>query len=590
MKDMDKSQASIDYLAVFRRRRHWVVWPFLLIFLGASAVALLLPNIYKSAATILIEGQQVTQDLVPSTVTTYADQRIQSINQELMSRSKMLDLVQTFDLYPELRKEVSTDALIRKMEESIQLEPISAQVQSPTSNRPGLVTIAFTLSYESKDPRKAQGVVNDLASFFLAKNLEARQASARGTTDFLGKQSQEARERVTELDKKIADFKEVHLEELPEFMKANMQKAERNRDRINAIEQEILVLKAQRTGANYKLAFVDPYAGQGTRVLSDEEKLQQLELTRAELKAKYSEKHPRVQALEKEIAMLKTTATYSQDLNQKKEALKELNQKLAQLQVRYSKEHPLVRKVNAEIEELEKDIAASESGGYQRPGPDRIDVHDVTNPAYISLQSELDGIDMRLSSLRDEKTRLLKEEDEIYAKLRTMPDVEKQYNDLLLDRENAKTYLNQLRQKLEVAKLSEGMEEGQLGEKFTITEPAFLPDEPSKPNRPAIMVIGLILALGVGVGVGALREYTDHAIYVPEDVERLSGLDVVSVIPYVQTSKEQRKKMVRFVSVLSGAMIVLVSGIVLFHYEVMDLYIFYDKLTKLLSDRLFVYF
>ena len=104
MKDTEKSQGTIDYLSVFRRRLWWVVCPSLGIFLGTCAVALLLPNIYKSEATILIEGQQVTQDLIPSTVTMYADQRIQSINQELMSRSKLIDLIQKFDLYPENRK------------------------------------------------------------------------------------------------------------------------------------------------------------------------------------------------------------------------------------------------------------------------------------------------------------------------------------------------------------------------------------------------------------------------------------------------------------------------------------------------------
>jgi succinoglycan biosynthesis transport protein ExoP len=590
MKETEKSRGTIDYLSVFRRRLWWVVWPSLGIFLATTAVALLLPNIYQSEATILIEGQQVTQDLIPSTVTMYADQRIQSINQELMGRSKLLDLVQKFDLYPELKEKVSTDALIRKIEESIHLEPISAQVKTPRSNQPGLVTIAFSLSFEDKDPRKAQGVVNDLASFFLSKNVEARQASAKGTTDFLEKQVSKARERVAELDKNIAKFKEAHLEELPEFMKANMQKAERIADKTNNIEQEILVLKEQRTGVKYKLAFVDPYSGEGGRVLSDEEKLQQLEQEHAELKAKYSERHPKVRTLEKEIDMLKQTAKHPQSLNQKKDSLRELEQNLGELNSKYSDGHPLVQQTKVAIEELRKDIEQSERNGYDGTGADRIDVHDVTNPAYIALQSELDGINMRLNSLQNDKTRLLKQEEEIYAKLRSMPDVEKRYNELLLNQQNEKQHLVELQRKLEVAELAEGLEEGQLGDKFTITEPAFLPEEPYKPNRLAIILVGLILALGAGVGTGALREYSDHCIHEPEEVERLTGLDILSVIPYVKTPKERRKKTVKLVFILSGTVFILVCGIALFHYQVMDLYIFYDKLSRLLGDRLFVHF
>jgi uncharacterized protein involved in exopolysaccharide biosynthesis len=246
--------------------------------------------------------------------------------------------------------------------------------------------------------------------------------------------------------------------------------------------------------------------------------------------------------------------------------------------------------LNVEIEELRTDIEASEANSYQRTGAGRgeVDARDVTNPAYMTLQSELDVINMRLNALENDNRRLLREEESIYAKLRTMPDVEKQYNDLLLDRENAKGYLNELRQKLEVARLSEGMEEGQLGEKFAIAEPAFLPEEPYKPNRFAIMLIGLALGLGAGVGMGALKEYTDHAIHTPEEIERLTGLDVVSVIPYVEDLGE--KKRAKFVSIWSGAVIILGSGIALFHYQVMDLYIFYDKVSKFLGDHLFVYF
>ena len=104
------------------------------------------------------------------------------------------------------------------------------------------------------------------------------------------------------------------------------------------------------------------------------------------------------------------------------------------------------------------------------------------------------------------------------------------------------------------------------------------------------MVVGLILGLGAGVGVGALREYGDHCIHEPEEVERMTGLDILSVIPYVETPKERRKKMVKLVSILSGTVFILISGIALFHYQVMDLYIFYEKLSRFLGDRLFVYF
>lgn len=587
---MQASQPTVDYMAVLQRRLHWLIWPPLFIFLAVTAVALALPNLYQSYATILIEGQQVTSDLVPSTVTTYADQRIQSIKQEVMSRSNILNLVKRFDLYPKVREKISTDTLVSKVAQAITVKPLSAAVKTGHSDRPALVTIAFTLAFEEKSPHKAQAVVNDLTSFFSAKNLAARQASARGTTEFLEKQVEKANESLTELTEEIAEFKEAHLEELPEFMRMNLQKVEKIDNRIYNIEQQMLSLKEQAISIQYKLAFINPYSSAG-RVLSDVEKLQQLNLQYAEFKAKYSEDHPKVRALKKEINILSNTVGQIHDLSQKRERLDQLEQNLIQSMSRYSDQHPVVIRIKAEIHELQKEIEATETNanGTAAETP-KLNIQNVTNPGYINLQSELDRINFRLTSLQSEKRTLMEEEEEIYVKLRTMPDVEKEYQDLLMDRESAKRNVAGLQKKLQVATVAEGMEEGLLGERFTITEPAFLPDEPYGPNRIAIMVIGLVLGCGVGVGLAALREYSDHIIHMPEEVKTLTGVDVVSVIPYVQTDKERRKKRIKFVSIWSGTVIIMVGGITFFHYQIMDLYIFYDKLSKFLGDRFFVHF
>jgi succinoglycan biosynthesis transport protein ExoP len=520
---MQQSQPSIDYLAILRRRIHWLIWPALLVFLAAAAVALSLPNIYKSEAVIMIEGQQIAEKLVSSTVTTYADQRIQTIEREMLSRSKILDLVKKFDLYPDQRQKISTDALVEKVKESISITPLSAEVKTGRSDRPASITIAFILSFEGKSPRKVQAVVNDLAAFFLAKAEKEKQS-------------------ISELDKKIAKFKEAHIEELPEFMQLNLQKVEKINEKMNNTDQQILALQEQSIMVKYKLAFVNPYSGADGRALSNEEKLQELELKYNEFKSKYSEKHPKVNALKKEIEILRSMVDQFQDLNQKRNRLKELEQNLAQLLSRYSDQHPVVRRIKAEIKELKKEIEAEENYGNNIGKTGQENIRNVTNPAYIHLQSELDRINLRLASLENEKKALIEEEEQIYTKLRTMPDVEKRYKDLLMDRENVKQNLNELQRKLQVAMVAEGMEEGRLGENFTMTQPPFLPDEPYKPNRIAIMLLGLILGMGVSVGMAALKEYTDHSVRLPEEIERLSMHTVLAVIPNIPSPGERRKK------------------------------------------------
>jgi len=579
-----QSFQNVNYLAIIKRRIHWLIWPSLFVFFGTCVIAILLPNMYKSEATILIESQQIRSDLIPSTVTTFADQRIQSIKQEVLSRSKLFDLVKKYDLYPQDRDKITADALMEKMTKSITIKPLSAAVTTGRSDRQAQMTIAFTVSFEGEEPSKVQAVVNDLASFFLAKNLQAMQDSAKGTSDFLDKQVQKARDVVEEMDEKVAVFKKAHLEELPEFMQLNIQKIDKLDEKIVNIDNQVVALQGQAMTTKYKLSFVNPYSA-GGRALTDEEKLQQLQLNRMALKAKYSDDHPLVKSLQKEIDMLQASVAGYDDLPQKRARLAELERNLTQSLAKYTEQHPVVRRLTLEKEQLEKEIQAQGTEQVPKVNPGRI-----TNPAYIELQSELDQINLRMASLEDEKRRLKAEEGEIYVKLRTMPGIEKEYQDLIIDRDNAKRNLNELQRKLQVAEVAQGMEEGQLGENFIITEPAYLPEDPFKPNRPAWMMLGLILGIGTGFVMAAFKEGTDHSIWGPEHLQRLTGFPPLTTIPTIITPRYRRKKVLRSFSVAVVGVFLLAGGLAVFHYTVMDFYVLHAKVTRLLSERLFIYF
>jgi uncharacterized protein involved in exopolysaccharide biosynthesis len=590
---MEKPKSIGEYITIVRRRIHWLIWPSLSVFLVVAAVALFLPNVFKSEAIILIEGTQVTEALVPTTVTTFADQRIQSISQQVMSRSKILELVQKFDLLPELRKKLSTDALVEQVKESIGITPISAEIKTASSNSPSFVTIAFKLSFEGRDPVKIQQVTSELTSFFLARNLKARQDSAKGTTDFLDKQVEKARETVAELELQIAAFKEAHLEELPEFMTLNLQRVEKINNDISDLNRELISLKEQDVSIRNQLAALDPYSESDprtSRVLTIGEQLRQLELKRAELKSRYSAEYPALKALEKEIQILQKSGQYSKGIAQKQERLRELEQESAQLTSKYSEEHPLVKRNQAETAELKKDITSLETSLARDAETARRDVRDATNPAYVNLKSELERMGIRLKSLEGERKRLAEEREHIYVKLKTMPGVEKKYRELTSDYDSAKVNLMELQRKMQVAKIAEGMEEGQLGEKFTMIEPPFLPEEPYKPNRTAIILIGLVLGVGLGAALVALKELGDHSIRRPEELERLTGRMVLTVIPTIQTPADRRKKVLKASSLMFSTVVVSVCGLVLFHYFVMDLYIFYDKLAKFFGQRFYFHF
>ena len=156
-----------DYLAILKRRRWQLIVPAVLIFAAAAAAALLLPPVYKSTATILVEQQEIPQDLVRTTVTSFAAERIQVISQRVMTTAKLGEIIERFNLYPDERRKVPLSDVVEKMREHIDLDMIDADVIDPRSGRASEATIAFTLGYQSDSPQLAQKVANEMVSLYL---------------------------------------------------------------------------------------------------------------------------------------------------------------------------------------------------------------------------------------------------------------------------------------------------------------------------------------------------------------------------------------------------------------------------------------
>jgi uncharacterized protein involved in exopolysaccharide biosynthesis len=165
------------------------VIPALVVLVLAVLIAVLLPSIYESSSTILIEEQQIPQEFVKSTVTGFADQRIQTLTQQILSRVKLWEIIQQFNLYQELREKLTREEILEKMRNDIKLDTISAEVAAGqqkrrSSNKPE-VTIAFSIAYRGKNPGTVQKVSGTLASLYLEQNLKTREAQAQSTTQFL---------------------------------------------------------------------------------------------------------------------------------------------------------------------------------------------------------------------------------------------------------------------------------------------------------------------------------------------------------------------------------------------------------------------
>jgi len=197
-----------DYLKIIKRRSKFLFIPFVVISILSIVLSVVLPSVYRSMSTILIEEQEIPSDLVRSTVTTFADQRIQVISQRIMTRANLMEIIKKFDLYPKERKSKSEERILEKMRESIKVEPISADVIDPRNGSPTRATIAFTLTFDDNNPALAQKVANELTSLFLKENIKSRTESAENAALFLTEESRRLKDKIQQLQAQLAAFKE----------------------------------------------------------------------------------------------------------------------------------------------------------------------------------------------------------------------------------------------------------------------------------------------------------------------------------------------------------------------------------------------
>ena len=510
-----------DYLAIASRRKWSFILPALIILVIAVAVALLLPPVYRSTSTILIEEQEIPADFVVTTVTSFAEQRLQQINQRIMSTTRLMEIIEEYDLYKEMRENRTSEEVIRQMREDVRLNQISAEVVDRRTGRPTAATIAFTLSYMGKDsPAKVQRVANVLTSLFLKENLDVRERQTSETSKFLEEEMQRVKQSLAVTENSLAEFKEKHINSLPEILQVNMQGLSMSERSIERLDEQLRSFKEREGYLQSQLANLSPYMENSDR--------------------------QRLQALETELVALQT---------------------------RFSSEHPDVIKTKAEVKALKKKMAEDN-------GQTDVDAGEPDNPAYITLASQLASIRTEIGSVQNQIREFRKEKVKYEARIEETPRVEREYQILTAEQMNLKAKYNDLMQKHMEAVVAQGLEKGQKGERFTLIDPPQLPEKPFKPNRLAIAMIGVVLGIGAGVGWAALREFSDQAVYNSERLAIGCGFPVLGEVPSIMTSEDRRKKQTRRIVVVSLVCIVLIGGIVLFHYLVMDWWVFWAKLNR----------
>jgi uncharacterized protein involved in exopolysaccharide biosynthesis len=558
-----RSTPLAERWAALRRRRRPAIISAVVVLALAVGGALLWPATYRSTGTILIEQQEVPMDLVRSMVSSYADQRIQVISQRVMTTENLMRVIDRYDLYPQDRRSEPRETLLARMRNDIRFEMISADVVDPRLGRPTKATIAFSVSYDSRSAELAAKVANELTSLYLKENLENRQQLANDAATFLTAEAERLSKQSAELEAKLADFKERNVNRLPELTQLNLQLMSRAEEeqretetRLRSLDQQVVYLEAQ-------LAQLNPtsqiFSDNGERVLSPSDRLKVLKSDYARASAIYAPDHPDVTRMKREIEGLEREVGKVDTGNDLARQLREAQGQLAQAREKYAPDHP-------DVLQLERLVAAIESTMAEAPLTSAPLRDAADNPAYIQVSAQREAAVNERASLQRKRATLQEKIRDFESRLSASPGIEREYGALVRDLDNAQLKYREVRQKQMEATVSQNLEVERKAERFTLIEPPLVAEEPVSPNRPAVLALGVLLAMAAGLGLAVLLEALDPTVRNRRDMDELLPVAPLALLPWIETPAQlaARARMRRLS--FAGAATSVVVAVVLLHF------------------------
>jgi len=480
---------DLTFLTDMLRRRRWVA---LMFFLGTLAFTVsfiaFLPNVYTSSALILVEGQQIPEDYVKSTVRLPVQQRLYSISQQALSRSRLEKLSTDFHLYEDLKKTVPIDDVIVAIRKAITID-----IKGATQGQPN-GALAFSIGFSGTDPQKVMDIANTLSSFYLEENTRMREDLALETSDFLDTELQKVKGTLEEQEKKVSDYHKQFIGELPEQRDANLRTLERLQIQLQLLSENLARSQERRNSLAFQvnnIGAAGPAAVVGVPVNPTVARIQELHRHLAELRTRYNENYPDVQMAKDELAALE---------QQMKTAPR---------------------------------ASGTEAGAGTMP----------TSPLLVPLQAQLKEVDGEVRLLGIERTKLLQDITEYQQRIENTPKREQELLVLTRDYNSTKELYASLLKRREEANLAGNMEQKQKGEQLRVLDPATYPERPSGPARLLLGLVALILSLGAaGAGVLLWEKLVDQSFHYPQELEAFTKIPVLATISDIVTEEDRQER------------------------------------------------
>lgn len=510
-----------DAIIILRRRFFYFLIPALIIApLGILAV-MLLPAKYTAQGTILVESQQIPTELIRSTINAYAQERIQTIRQRVMTRNRLLEVADKYSLFPRSLGLSETER-VKLMRDRLNVSLITSDYNR-NSARDG--TIAFTVAYTDRDANKAFQVANEFMTLFLSEDVRSRTAGASNTTEFFEREAARLRDAVAQMEERISNYKTENADALPEHLNMHLDMLERaNRDLASAqttitqLEEEERFLQTQLIAGP---ASDDSLARELVR----------LESELARLRATYRDSYPEVAAKRDEIAAIKRRMAPSVEIQNLREALALADSELTRVERNEASTPEEIKAAEENVEQARlalSDMIAEES----RKGSSDI--------AGVQLEGRMAVINNRIRMQRRQLDDAEEQIANLEARIGRTPEVERGLAALTRDHENMFREYQDVLAKQQDAQLAENLEENQQAEKFSILEPALRPEQPSSPDRPKLIVLALFAALAAGGAAALAMEFAMSTIRGRNHLKNIIDGHPIAVIPYIPTEEKRR--------------------------------------------------
>lgn len=488
------------YVVIAKRR---LLYFFVPLFVGWAIVwgaSWVLPSVYRSGTLILVEQPSVPSQFVVPNIAGNLQDRLQTMTEQILSRTRLLHIIETLDLYAKKRQHMATDEVVEQMRKDIEIE----LVRSPGRD----AVTSFNVFYSASDPVLAQRVTNELTNLFINENLEARQEQSESTTKFLERQLEDARVSLAEQEAKVRRYKDQHLGELPGQLQSNLQvlaglqsQLQSESDALNRAKQQNVYL--QSLLAQYRSVQNSIKAGADVPVglPALEQELDRLRAQLADLTSHYTDRYPDVRKVKEQIA------------------------RAEQLKLKIESD-------------LKGRAAAAPTDAMDNGASSSADVHDTTPTLELKSQLKVNVLEIqnRERSIQVLQARIV----DYQGRLNQEPMREQELTEITRGYDQSKANYDSLLAKRNSSELATNLEMEQKSEHFRILDPPSLPQKPFSPNRLKLCGIGL----GVGLLLGAIgvagSEVLDDGIYTDEELKKLLPTAILSDIPEISTVREQR--------------------------------------------------